>query len=288
MSSETTGLDKPGRSTVETEAFYESFAVVVLTLNEARNIAHCLASVANVKTRLVVDSGSTDETESIARSFGAHFLTHTPSGPFLISEQRNWALNHLQDVVEWVLFLDADEIATPELLQEVAVTLGSSTELDGYWLAPKFIYQGTWLRRYKGYPNWHPRLIRTSRRLTGGVWENFSPGARTGHIRSAYLHYPNSKGFDDWISRHLRYAVTDARLASTDLAQYEKRHQLRRILRVLGPSRAYLAPLYDLVLRRGFLDGGAVWSYFRRSLIYELMLVEARRQQERDVLNLPR
>jgi glycosyltransferase involved in cell wall biosynthesis len=265
----------------------DNVAVVILTLNEEVNIEAAIDSVLGWTTRIVVvDSGSSDETVARAESAGAIVWVHLPENGFVIAEQRTWALQELAATgLEWVLFLDADERATPSFLEEVSSAIASGTS-DGYYAAPLFMYQGTWLKRYKGYPNWHPRVARTSIEITGGVWEDFPARVRTAKITEPYIHLVNSKGLPDWVGRHARYAVWEATAPARGVA--ERRHRLRTIGRILGPVRPFAAVFHHLVLRGGFLDGGSVWSYARRQFIYELMIVEARRERVEGSAALPR
>ena len=160
-------------------------AVVILTMNEEDNIGAVLDSVSGWAAQAyVVDSGSTDKTVEVAERHGATVLHHCAPGAFVITDQRNWSIEALAPTDDWVLFLDADERATPEFLRAVE-TATRDDGLDGYYAAPRFIYQGTWLRRFMGYPNWHPRLVQTSRcRLIGGVWEDFPRQPVSGTSRS--------------------------------------------------------------------------------------------------------
>jgi len=264
-----------------------SIAVVILTLNEELNVEAAIASVGNWGARvIVVDSGSTDSTVMRAQSSGAVVWTRIPENSFMIAEQRTWALRGLAAIgVRWAVFLDADERATPNFLDAVGTAIASE-RYDGYYAAPMFMYQGTWLKRFKGYPNWHPRVARTSIEIAGPVWEDFPADVRTGQITEPYIHYVNSKGLSDWVGRHARYAAWEARPSTIGLR--ERRRALRAIGRVLGPLRPFAALFHHLVLRGGVLDGGSVWSYARRQFVYELMIVEARREYLADSMGLPR
>ena len=88
-------------------------SIVVLTFNEERNLADCLASVAGLGAQVfVVDSGSTDGTLAIAAAHGAHIVMH----PFEShARQWQWALASLPFEHQWILALDADQSLSPEL-----------------------------------------------------------------------------------------------------------------------------------------------------------------------------
>ncbi len=141
-------------------------------------------------------------------------LHHRIYGRFLITDQRNWAIQNVTSSSGWVLFLDADERATPAFLDAVARRLcESGDKVDGIYLCPKFMYQGTWLRRFMGFPNWHPRLVHRDRAsYEGGVWENFAGKPRTVNVDEPYLHLVNSKGLANWVERHVPYAEDEAEL----------------------------------------------------------------------------
>ena len=92
-----------------------SLTAIVLTLNEEINLAGCLQSLSWCPRLVVVDSGSSDSTQQIAHQYGAEFYLHCFDGPFLITDQRNWALSQCSVDSDWVLFLDADERASSAL-----------------------------------------------------------------------------------------------------------------------------------------------------------------------------
>lgn len=91
-----------------------SITLVVITYNEAANIARCLDSVPFAAEKLVIDSGSEDETVAIAKKHGARVIQQPWLG---FGAQRNYAAT--QATHDWLLCLDADEALTPELAQEL-------------------------------------------------------------------------------------------------------------------------------------------------------------------------
>lgn len=91
---------------------------IVLTKNEEINLPDCLESVKGFAQRVViVDSGSTDKTEEIAKQYGADFFVH----PFEnYARQFNWGIDNTDITTKWTFRLDADERLTPELCKELA------------------------------------------------------------------------------------------------------------------------------------------------------------------------
>lgn len=230
---------------------------------------------------MVVDSGSTDRTSEVADQCGARFLQHLQSPPFLITEQRNWALDKAGLQSDWVLFLDADEEIGPELAETILSSINSSSELDAYELSPRYWFLGQWLKRTQGYPNWHPRLVkRGSVYFQGGVWECFPRSARAGRISIPYEHYAFSKGFDDWLDRHRRYATWDAHQIFDYLSTKSDKSlitQRRRRLRIIMSRLWFLRPIFRFlqkyVLQLGFFEGWQSLLFSLMMAFYDLMVV---------------
>src|ERR1700743_2109494 len=95
-----------------------TLSVAIITLNEADNLERTFASVRFADEIVVVDSGSTDRTVEIARSFGAKVFSEAWKGFAL---QKNSAID--QCVGTWFLSLDADEKWTDELQTEIRAML---------------------------------------------------------------------------------------------------------------------------------------------------------------------
>lgn len=252
-------------------------AAVILTLNEEETIARALESLDWCNELHVVDSGSTDGTIEKAQALGARVYTHPQEGPFVIAEQRNWALDNIESSAEWVLFLDADEIATPEFSKAV-VEACAEPAATSLMAAPAFYFQGTWLKRSSGFPNWHPRGVRlgSAQRFTGGVWEAFLHDDGVRQIRAPYAHYVSEKGARAWIEKHLRYAEWESDqildFASARAITPQRRRRLRSIRYRLGALRKWFAVSHLLFVRGGALDGTAAWRYARRMMVYELLI----------------
>ena len=130
-------------------------SVAIITLNEEANLARTLASVHWAAEILVVDSGSSDRTVDIARSFGATVLQRPWPG---FAAQKNFAL--AQCTEPWVLSLDADEELSPELQGEIQMLLAGTPPADAFHLKRRNLFLGRWIKHGGFYPDPKLRLFR--------------------------------------------------------------------------------------------------------------------------------
>jgi hypothetical protein len=182
-----------------------SVTTIVPTLNEEHNVLDCLGSLAWADRRVVFDCFSTDGTVGLARQAGAEVLRH----PFENYAQFHNAAMELVEA-EWILFVDADERATPELAREVrAVTDGSHEEVA--WAVPRHNYIFGRLTLGAGwYPDYQTRLLlRGHVRWERPVHEVAIVDGPQGHLRNPLIHY-NYDDLADFIDRQDRYTDVDA------------------------------------------------------------------------------
>lgn len=259
----------------------QTIAGVVLTLNEEQDIERALRSLTWCDELLVVDSGSTDRTQKVVEQLGVKFVQHRQAPPFLITEQRNWALDNAGLTSEWILFLDADEEIGSELASKIIECIELSSRFDAFELTPRYWFFGKWLKRTQGYPNWHPRLLKRSVvNFQGGVWESFSDNATIGRILVPYEHYAFSKGINNWTITHLRYADREAQdvlkflVERSSSALSTKRSLMLRVLfSQAWPLRPIARFSQKYILQLGFTES---WQGLLFSLLmsfYELMVV---------------
>lgn len=261
-------------------------SVIVLTQDEAANIADCLASLAGFEDVHVVDSGSTDGTVEMARQRGVPVHQHPFEG---FGRQRNWATDHVPARHDWHLHLDADERMTPELAAEIAAVLQAGPEVGGYLVPSKLMFAGRWLRRAGQYPAYQVRLFHRGRLrfVDHGHGQREKTDYPLGRLREPYLHYAFSKGLDRWFAKHAAYARREAELAlgvgaggaegaegrgslfSRDATL--RRRALKRLTARL-PCRYFLRLAYLLLVRRAFLDGAAGVTYAHMLATYEAMV----------------
>jgi glycosyltransferase involved in cell wall biosynthesis len=151
-----------------------ALSVILITRNEAANVAGCLASVAFADEWIVVDSGSTDGTCVLARELGATVIA-TDDWPGF-GAQKNRALAHARG--RWVLSIDADERVTPELAASIRAVVAADAsgnesapettptdgKLAGYEFSRLSNFCGQWMRHGDWYPD---RVLRLFRREAG-------------------------------------------------------------------------------------------------------------------------
>ena len=265
-------------------------SILILTLNEEKKLPACLAAVARFDDIVVLDSGSTDRTAAVARAAGARVFVN-PYKDF--ASQRNHAHATITFKHPWVLHLDADEILLPELAAECA-TLDPAVPLDGYYIAPRMMFHGNWLRRCTDFPAWQARCVRARgfRFIQTGHGQREAPEMRMGRLAGNYLHDISVDDLAEWEARHQRYARQEAGqfLATPETPgqtlqkllagpQLLRRRALKRLSYYL-PARPLLRFLYQYVLRGGFLDGAGAWRYCLLLARYEkIATAEIKRQR---------
>ena len=269
-------------------------SVVVLTQDEAHNIERCLASVAFSDDVLVVDSGSTDGTQALAERMGARVVHRTWDH---FAGQRNHALDQGALRNRWVLHLDADEVVTPELRDEMMAIARRDDGLPGYRVPSRLMMMDAWLKHSGMYPTYQVRFgTREGLRfqMVGhGQRETLDP-TQVGTLRGDLIHYNFSKGISDWIAKHARYARAEAAAALAggerrrwrDLLGISDKVERRRILKDLAqrlPMRPLARFVYVYFVRCGFLDGRAGLRYAMLLATYQwaidMNMAEMRLQQ---------
>ena len=264
-------------------------SVVIITHNEEANIGRTLASVqplvADGKGEIiVVDSGSTDHTVEIAKSFGAKVFVEDWKG---YAAQKNSAIDKAAG--DWILSLDADEELEPSLVAQISglfshtrraiarageecVTTEESLHeatkfakgilakaadarrgimiaVNGYRISRKNEFLGRWMKHGGFWPDPKLRLFRRGMATFDdrAVHEDASlTEGTTLHLKSALIHhsYPT---LADYIDHMNRYSSLGAEML------------VAKGRRGFGPFDIVIRPaatfVYNYIFRLGFLDG---------------------------------
>lgn len=272
------------------------FSVLILTLNERQNIRACLRNVLRFTDDVVVlDSGSTDGTQEMARDSGARVFEN----PFVnFATQRNHGLRVCGLKHSWVFHLDADERLTPAVAQECRRRMSEDVH-SGYFVPAKQVVFGRWLRHASCFPVYQMRFHKIGEVEFIQVGHGQREGASQrgiAHFDAPYVHYPFSKGLSDWFARHNRYSTDEAlevverseesvlelirmALSADDL---ERWRSLKRLSSRV-PFPAAVSFLYLYLIRGGVMDRKAGLTYCWLQAMYQEMIrlkvVEIRQQR---------
>jgi glycosyltransferase involved in cell wall biosynthesis len=279
-------------------------SVIIPTRNEAHNLPRCLESLKSVGEVFVIDSQSSDETVTIARSYGANVVQFHYAGGW--PKKRQWAMNTLAFAYDWILLLDADEVLTSELAEEIRSAIREQSA-NGYSIALQMHFLGRQLR-HSGASFWKLSLFRKGLgryecRLQDQdasmadmeVHEHVVVTGGTRKLAHPLVHH-NVESLSRYIQKHNEYSNWEARVWLNSKwdhdkndeeiqpalwgTQAQRRRWLRRHFLAL-PGSPVMFFLYKYVLKLGFLDGvpGLIYcaiqgiQFFHiKAKIYELRL----------------
>lgn len=254
--------------------------VVIPTKNEAKNLPQCLSRLGNFACVWVVDSGSTDGTQQIARDHGTRVIDFAWAGGY--PKKRNWVLLNEQFETPWVLFLDGDEQVSAEFIHELASAL-ANTDKVGFWLNYTTHFMGKVLKH--GLPQRKLALFRVGAglyeriedpgwsKLDMEVHEHPQLDGPIGEI-GARIDHLDFRGIEHFIARHNSYSTWEVHrraqlMADTGgaWARLTKRQKTKyRALDKWWFAHAYFFGTY--IAKRGFLDGAAGLHYALMKFAY--------------------
>jgi glycosyltransferase involved in cell wall biosynthesis len=219
-------------------------SVCVLARNEEASLSRCLEAVAWAdELVVVVDARSRDGSEKVAEERAHRVEVREYEGNI---EQKTYCVGLATG--DWALVLDADEVVSPELGQEIRRVVSASREgATGYELDRVTYHLGRWIRHGDFYPDWKLRLFRPA--SAGWVGEN--PHGRVvvdgavGRLRGKLEHY-SYRDLADQMERIQLYSGESAR------ALFVAGRRPRWSDLVLRPPARFLRAY---ILKRGFLDG---------------------------------
>lgn len=253
--------------------------VIILTKNEGKNIERCIKSIKNIARRIVVvDSYSVDNTIEIATSLGAEIYRNHWSD---YATQFNWALDNTNISTKWVYRIDADEIVTPELANEIEekTELHAEDNINGMVMNFKIYFLGKFLKHGGVYPFYNLTIFKFGK----GRYEQRKMGEHVVlsegnfiELEHDCIHY-DFKDITTWIDKHNAYASreTGDYFDTINKKQHEKKlyHEAEKAKKLRDgvyyrlPKflRARLYFMYRYYFKLGFLDGkeGKIYAYLQ-------------------------
>ncbi len=220
-------------------------SVILITRNEAHNVADCLRSVAFADEWIVVDSGSTDGTREAAQGLGAEVVTTTDWPGF--GGQKNRALARARG--RWVLSIDADERVDAALAAQIRAVVDKRDDGGpaGYEFSRLSSFCGQWMRHGDWYPD---RVLRLFRREAGRfsndlVHERLIVDGPIGRLEGELRHF-TMPSLEDALDKMNRYSSGRA----LDRRRAGRHGSLRAAL-----GHGLWAFMRCYLFKRGFLDG---------------------------------
>jgi glycosyltransferase involved in cell wall biosynthesis len=241
----------------------EHITPLVITFNEASNIARTLNQLTWARRIVVIDSGSTDGTIEIVRSYPQAELIHRPFDDF--ANQCNFGISQVS--TGWVLSLDADYELSDDLVKELK-RLCPDAETAGYDV--RFVYRiyGHALRASL-YP---PRVVLYRREK--GRYQSEGHGHRvivSGKIvpLANVIFHDDRKPLLRWLSAQQHYAAKEAEyLLAVDGGSLKQSDRIR----LIAWPAPFMVFLYALLFKGCLLDGWRGLYYALQRLLAETMI----------------
>lgn len=217
---------------------------LIITYNEMGYIQQCVDSVLFADEIIVVDSYSTDGTfEYLKNHPRVTAIQHSFEN---FTKQKTFALK--QATNDWVLFIDADEVVTTSLEEEIKGQVQHAKDEVAFWFYRTFMFQQRRLRFSGWQTDKNYRLFRKSKvsfcnkRI---VHETLNIDGKSGVFKEKLIHY-SYKDYSGYKAKMLSYG----RLKAKEAFAKQKRFNYASL---------YLKPFwkfsYNYFVRLGFLDG---------------------------------
>jgi glycosyltransferase involved in cell wall biosynthesis len=259
-------------------------SVLILTKNELKDLPGCLRSVSWSDDVHVFDSYSTDGTVEFARQVGAR-VTQRQFDNW--AQHQNWGLCNIRFKYDWVFYLDADERVTDGLQRALYAAVRSPQQNIAFRVQRRDFFLGKWLKHVQATSH-YLRLFRPEKMSYQRLVNPVSVPAGPVSTIDGYLdHFPFSKGIEHWLTRHNAYSTLEAMqikanrgtqetfslrkaFFAADLAE-RRFHQKEAFYRL--PVRPLVKFLALYLVKRGFLDGKAGFTFAVLQAMYEYMIV---------------
>lgn len=220
-------------------------SVCILTLNEEDNLKRTLPPLAGRFAEIVVfDSGSTDRSIEMCKVAGA--TVHEVQWEGFGTTRRKLFEAATQP---WILWLDADEVITPALLDEISgLFADGEPEKKAYSVNRMVFFEGKWIRHGEWFPDWVMRLFPADcwEMIELDVHESVKVSCPTGRLRNLIEHY----SFKDWADLEKR-SQKYAKLWAGEKSKTGRTPPSGGMV----IARSWVRFVKGYIIKRGFLDG---------------------------------
>jgi len=245
--------------------------VLVQTKNEAVGIASCLASLDDFDEVIVVDSNSSDSTAEIARAAGVEVVNFTWNGCY--PKKKQWQLENITARHDWLLFLDADETPSPELVNSIRSAMNRRPDdlPSAFDLHLLYHFSGQALAHghrvvkralVNRRETWFPVVDDLNAPGMGELEGHYQPLVkRRTEVLKGWLDHDDLDPVRTWFDRHNRYSDWEAYLARSRATSPDQFRSKQGRLFSKVPFKPLAFFVYSYIARLGFLDGRAGFDY---------------------------
>ncbi len=229
-------------------------SVVISAFNEEKNIENCLRSLNFADEIVVVDNGSSDLTQKIAKKYTDKIFSQK-NDPQNIDIQKNFGIDKASS--EWILIVDADEEISPELSSEILSAINNpqakESQISGYWIPRKNYTFGKWIQNTGWYPDYQLRLFKNGkgRYVHKHVHETIQIEGETEKLKNDIIHH-NYSGISQFINKALVYTENEANFIIKNGYNFSYldaiRFPLDEFIRRFFAGKGYKDGLHGLVL----------------------------------------
>ncbi len=218
-------------------------SAAIICFNEEDKIERCLQSVVWADEIVVLDSFSSDKTVEICKKYTDRVYQHAFEGHI---QQKNRVLDLCN--YEWVFSIDADEVMTGELVDEILAMIERGEPLiDGFYVRRKIWYLGKWIKHGNWYPDYKLRLFRRSKARWGGInpHDKIILNGESKKLKGELLHY-SYDNVEDQINTINKFTT----IMSKEYFRLGKKAGYTNLI-----FRPFFSFFKSYVIKRGFLDG---------------------------------
>lgn len=221
-------------------------SAVYITKNAQSKLSDSLNSIISlVNEIIIIDSGSTDNTEQIAKQFNAKFIKQSWLG---FGKQKQFGVE--QATHDWVLCLDDDEIVSQNLQQSIKEALiNNESKYHAYKFARSNYFMGRYLKHGEGYPDWSLRLFNKHyAHWSDDLVHEYVITNCDVEILSGDLLHHSCNSIEDYLNKQNKYTSLQAEKMAENGVKVK-------------PIKIIISPIFRFIkfyfLKRGFLDGMA-------------------------------
>ncbi len=246
---------------MNTKVAKDRLSVVILAKNEQKKIVDCFKSVMWADEVVLIDTGSTDGTLEVAKSFKVKAIRYKGKGSF-----SDWRDRGRKEATgDWIFYLDADERVTPLLKREI-MTVITQNKFTAYArprrnfiFNKEFKYGGQW-------PDYNIRLFRSRSLVSwkGDLHEDPIFKGNLGYLKNPVVHLKH-ESLSEMVEKTNGWSEIEAKL------MYEASHPPMNISRFISAMLREFS--LRMVRQKAFLDGSegiiyAMYQVYSRFISY--------------------